>query len=308
MAALPCRWLVSKFKPVCEDVYILSPLNWYNLIMKKLLAGFIVVTVSLFLITPSVSAARPSGGTTTKTPLGIDVSWPQCGKKLPSGHAFAIVGVNGGLANTTNECLKEQLIWANKAVGGTPQEKVQLYVNTANPGGLNTESWPKMASPENPYVTCDGSDSLGCAWQYGWNRALEDARDRFAPAVAETSLVKDPAYYLWWLDVETENTWKLSGSTFDTQSNVVVLEGMTAYFKSIGARVGLYSTGQQWGQIAGNSVTSTSNLNKLINWRPGGANLVTARQACGATALTAGGSVVLTQFVSKNLDYNYSCI
>lgn len=260
------------------------------------------------MVTPSASAARPGGNAPVKTPLGVDVSWPQCGKQLPTNHAFGIVGVNGGLATTTNKCLKDQLVWADRAVGGTAQEKVQLYVNTANPGGLNTASWPKTATPENPYITCDGTDSLGCAWQYGWNRALEDVRDRFTPAVTQTSLNKNPAFYLWWLDVETENTWKLSGSTFDAQSNVAVLEGMTAYFKSISARVGLYATGPQWSQIVGNSVTSTSNLNGLANWRPGGANLSTAQQACSAAPLTTGGKVVLTQFVSKNLDYNYSCI
>ena len=46
--------------------------------------------------------------------------------------------------------------------------------------------------------------------------------------------------------METENTWQA-----DKAANVAVLEGMTAYFKRIGARVGLYSTGYQWGKIAG---------------------------------------------------------
>lgn len=266
-----------------------------------------------------MSAARPTkpggGGGGTSDPLGIDVSWPQCGKRLPNDKAFAIVGVNGGLANTTNECLAEQLVWGSKSLGGTNQELLQLYVNTANPGGLNTQSWPQSNVDSagnlapNPNGTCNGSDNVACAWQYGWNRAEEDVRIRFAPAVATTTGVdSNPANYIWWLDVETENTWKLGGTSFDYESNTAVLEGMTKYFESIGARVGLYSTASQWGQIVGNAVSSDSNLIGLDNWRPGGASLSTSKQACSASPLTNGGRVVMTQFVSKNLDYNYSCI
>ena len=248
-------------------------------------------------------AVKPASGGAKGTPLGNDVSWPQCGAQLPSTHAFGIVGVNGGLATTTNPCLKDQLIWASTAVGGTVQEKVQLYVNTANPGGLNTASWPKNnVDPEgkttvNPHGTCDGKDTLACAWQYGWNRAVQDVRERFQPEASLAGIDTSPAAYIWWLDVETENTWKLSGTAFDNQSNVAVLEGMTAYCKSVGARVGLYSTASQWNQIVGKAVSASSNLNGLNNWRPGGATLSTAKQACKALPLTPGGKVVLTQFV-----------
>lgn len=283
----------------------LASLFCYSEPMNKFLIYIIASFVSLFIITPAVFAAKPTAP--SKTPLGIDVSWPQCGRTLPTNHAFGIVGVNNGYANQTNPCLTTQLAWAQQAIGGTNQELVQLYVNTANPGGYNTPSWPTVATAPNPYA-CDGSDSVGCAWQYGWNRALEDAKERFEPAAVQAGLVKTSASeYIWWLDVETDNTWKLSGSSFDTQSNVAVLEGMTAYFRSIGARVGIYALGTQWKQIVGNAVTPESNLNGLPNWRPGGASLGTARDACNAVPLTLNGKVVLTQFVSKNLDYNYSC-
>jgi hypothetical protein len=282
--------------------------------MKRFTYLFTLLLSLTTLASAPVYAARPTGGTTTDTPLGIDVSWPQCGKKLPTNQAFGIVGVNGGLATTTNPCLKDQLIWANKSLGGTIQERLQLYVNTANPGGLNTQSWPNsnvdssgVLAP-NPYGTCDNSDSLACAWQYGWNRSLEDVKDRLLPAATLAGINTSPSSYIWWLDVETENTWKLSGSLFDHDSNVAVLEGMTSYFSSVNARVGLYSTGAQWTQIVGNSVSMSSNLIGLNNWRPGGASLSTAKQACTAAPLTTGGKVVLTQFISKNLDYNHSCI
>lgn len=274
-------------------------------IVLSLLFGF----TSALVVAPSVRAAKPvAGGGAPATPLGIDISYPQCGKPVPKTQAFGIVGVNGGLATTTNPCLKDQLVWASKSVGGTPQDKIQLYVNTANPGGLNTSSWPTSSTPENPHGICDGSDSMACAWQYGWNRAAEDVTNRFAPAATQAGIDTSSSAYTWWLDVETINTWKAPTSSFNTQSNTAVLEGMTAHFQSVGGTVGLYSTAYQWGQIVGSSVSTGSNLKGLKNWRPGGANLSTAKQACTAAPLTTNGTVVLTQFISKNLDYNYSCI
>src|SRR4051794_22516535 len=65
---------------------------------------------------------------------GNDISWPQCGRTLPTGQAFGIVGVNNGLANTTNPCLATELSWAGNSKGTTLQPKTALYVNTANPG------------------------------------------------------------------------------------------------------------------------------------------------------------------------------
>ena len=53
---------------------------------------------------------------------------------------------------------------------------------------------------------------------------------------------------------------------------------MTAYFGSIGAPVFLYSTGPQWGQIAG-SVPSTSPLAGLPSWLAGARSLSGAKRA-----------------------------
>ena len=84
---------------------------------------FIYVTLcALFFISliPITASARPdhAGGgnkpdkpkNNDSTAIGYDVSWPQCGKSLPSDHAFGIVGVNGGTAANTNPCLSDQLV------------------------------------------------------------------------------------------------------------------------------------------------------------------------------------------------------
>lgn len=194
-----------------------------------------VVTLGLVLLGGSAASAL----TASSSGPGIDVSWPQCGKTPAKHPAFAIVGVNYGLANTTNPCLASQLAWAKTAesLAGTAQPKVALYVNTANPGRQGSW-WPTSniydgVKVTNPYGNCALGSFKACSYMYGWAKASDDAKRRG---------VRNPQSYLWWLDVETENTWQA-----DKAANVAVLEGMTASFKKIGARVGLYSNAYQWG-------------------------------------------------------------
>lgn len=276
--------------------------------MKKL--SYIASSVALlssFIVTfaPATAlAARPDhaggghsgGGSTSSVLTGNDISWPQCGRKLPSGQAFGIVGVNGGLANTTNACLSDELAWAQSSTGGTGQAKAALYVNTANPGDIKDQitDWPSSGSSLK-YGTCSGANDQACAYQYGWQRAYEDAQLRG---------VSNPSTYKWWLDVETGNTW----STANLSNNVADLEGMVDYFQSLGAGVGLYSTAYQWQQIVGNAVTATSSLNGLDSWLAGAANLSDAQASCNLPSLTEGGLVSLTQYVSKRTDYDFSCV
>jgi len=128
---------------------------------------------------------------------------------------------------------------------------------------------------------------------YGYAKAYDDVHLRG---------VSNPSVYLWWLDVETDNSWSA-----DRQANRADLEGMTAYFQSIGARVGLYAGSSQWGQIVG-QVPAGSNLNSLPSWLAGARTLNGAKNNCASAPLTPGGRVTLTQFVSRGFDYDYSCI
>lgn len=283
------------------------------------------LTSVVFAAPPDKTGGKPggggSGGGSASQYVGYDVSWPQCGESLPTGP-FGIVGVNGGTASKPNPCLSEQLVWANTSTGGTNQDKVQVYVNTANPGMLLDdpqynvrETWPTNnidpagnVAP-NPHGECDGTNSLACSWQYGWNRSVEAAQSYFVPAAEAAGITPEPSAYKWWLDVETENSWQ---NDYDTspeayQKNVATLEGMTAYYHSLGARVGIYSTNYQWGVITNDAVGADSNLNGLDSWLAGARTLKGAQSNCTLPALT-GGEVVLTQYVSKGLDHNYSCI
>ncbi len=241
--------------------------------------------------------ALPAEAATQPGP-GNDVSWPQCGKALPKGQAFGIVGVNNGLANTTNPCLSTQLTWAGTSKGGTGQPLVALYVNTANPGASGSW-WPTSntyggTTVTNPYGDCNqGSYGPACSYMYGFAKAYDDANIRG---------VNNPSSYTWWLDVETGSSWST-----DTLANRADLEGMAAYYASIGARTGLYSTRSQWDQIVG-AVPSSSNLYALPSWLAGAKSLAVAGRKCSDTALTGGGQVSLTQYVSGGLDYDRSCV
>jgi hypothetical protein len=282
--------------------------------MKKLFAG-IITSFLIIAFAPSAVFAAKQAAPSAPELVGYDISWPQCGKKLPTGQAFGIVGVNGGNAATTNSCLASQLVWASKSTGSPSQAKVQLYVNTANPGEVISQitTWPTNNTDKsgfttaNPYNICTGANDRACSWQYGWNRAQEDAAERFAPAANSAKLDPTAGKYVWWLDVETMNTWQ-SGSAEALARNTAALEGMASYFQTSGAPVGLYSTAAQWGQIVGSSVSGTSNLNGLANWRPSGASLANAKANCSVAPLTTGGFNSLTQYIQQGLDKNHSCI
>lgn len=288
--------------------------------MKKLIALF-VLSFLLVSITPSVAfAAKPTapGGGGSPTPtvemVGYDVSYPQCGKSLPTDHYFGIVGVNGGNAATANSCLADQLVWASKAKTGSKQSKYQVYVNTANPGEVISQitTWPTSSTdsagniPTNPYGTCSGANDSACSWLYGWNRSIY-AEGVFMAAANSKRLNSNTTDYVWWLDVETMNTWQ-AGSNEALIRNTAAIEGFAKYYQSKNATVGLYSTAYQWGVITGNNVGLGGNLNRLANWRPSGASLANAKSNCSVAPLTPGGFISITQYVVKNLDHNHSCI
>jgi hypothetical protein len=250
--------------------------------------------------------AAPATASAARTTVGYDVSYPQCGSSLPRDRAFAVVGINGGLATKANPCLSTQLAWAWKSSGTVAaQPRAQVYLNTANPGEVRDQvtTWP--ATGTTPYGTCDGSNSEACSWQYGWERASNSVVAFFVPAARAAGVSAAPATYTWWLDVETTNTWQ-SGSSAALARNRATLEGMTTYLTSQGGRVGLYSTHYQWRQIVG-AVPADSDLAGRASWLAGATSLGGARSNCSKPALVPGGRVTLTQYVQGGWDRNHSC-
>lgn len=269
--------------------------------MKRLLrsaAAVVLAAAAAIIALPGTASAAP-------TTVGHDVSHPQCGTTLPTDRAFAVVGVNGGIATRPNPCLATQLAWASQSSGAVvTQPRAQLYLNTANPGELLTQvtTWPKTG--KTPYGTCAGTNSRACSWQYGWERAKNSVTNFFGPAAKTARLDTSPARYAWWLDVETGNTWQ-TGSTSALARNRATLEGMTDFLTSAGARVGVYSSSSQWRQVVG-TVPTTSTLAPLRSWLAGATTLNGAISNCATTPL-ARGPVVLAQYVSGGLDRDRSC-
>jgi hypothetical protein len=250
-------------------------------------------------VVPGIASAAP-------TTVGYDVSHPQCDTDLPRDRAFGIVGVNGGLSTRANPCLQEQLTWAWDSSGEVAdQPRAQVYLNTANPGQLLDQitTWPDGGS--TPYGSCDGSNSTACSWQYGWERAQNSVLSFFTPAARAARVASQPSRYVWWLDVETMNTWQ-AGSVDALARNRATLEGMAEYLVSRDAEVGLYSTGQQWSQIVG-VVEDDSILAELDSWLAGSMTAAQAEAACEKGPLVPDGEVVLSQYVRDELDRDTSC-
>ncbi|MDP9117833.1 MAG: hypothetical protein M3O28_11370 [Actinomycetota bacterium] len=265
--------------------------------MRNVVLGavFLVVVVGSVVGPGAASAAGRTPAAATSPSVGNDVSWPQCGKPLPSRHAFGVVGVNGGKASNFNSCFTAEWTWAKRSTGTTSQMPTQLYVNTGNPGDVlaqyNVTDWPTSSIAPDPYGACAGTwtDSLACSWEYGYERAT-----------ADTAFVGSGSG-AWWLDIETSNSW-----TSDRAKNQASLEGMVYALQHSGAQVGIYASSGSWSTIFGAVVSSTP-LYSLREWRPGATTLSRAISNCSLAPFEGNGRVVLTQYVSTNLDYDHSC-
>jgi hypothetical protein len=253
--------------------------------------------------TPSLAASSPpqvsSAAPATAVPVvnlldGYDISFPQCGKPLPSTFAFTILGVNNGRAYDYNPCLSSLMNWA---LSGTPissqQPRLSFYLNIDNPGPDDPQAhWP-AAGVSQPRA-CDGSASLDCAYDYGW----------YAAQAAMTNAGGHATTAPWWLDVETTNAW-----SEDVASNAAVVQGVVALLKNAGVpSVGVYSSPRQWGQITG-ATTPDSPLNRpfasLYNWLARAHSADEAPTLCSRTF--TGGQVKLVQYSGGGFDADYAC-
>ena len=248
------------------------------------------------LVTGTATAAD-AATTRTTTATGYDVSYPQCGSALPDRQDIAVVGVNAGTGTTTNPCLADQLTWGDAVTADGSVLRADVYVNTANPGHLG-DWWPTAdmalsgAPVVNPRGRCAGAENAACAYVYGYSVGLDDVRNRG---------VTDPAARMWWLDVETMNSW-----SWNRQANLAVLEGMAAAIRAGGGDVGIYSTQRQWNIIIGDSTPSVS-LAGTPSWIAGATTRDGALRSCDADPLTPNGTVRMVQWVEHGIDHDVSC-
>lgn len=204
--------------------------------------------------------------------VGVDASWPNCSAQPPAHAAFGVVGVTDGADYSQNPCLAQEASWFHS---------LSLYTNT---------DWYDKSShinPTSPKVCANGDENC-LAYNYGYNAALDALNYANSQNVHAS---------MWWLDVETGNTWNTNTTqnqnSLQGEYDALLANGVTA--------VGVYSTTAQWATITG------SWLNQWPNW--GATSVTTAAQAapfCSGHQFT-GGPTYLIQFTGT-LDQDYACL
>ena len=244
-------------------------------------AAVLVFVVAGSPVSAASAVPAPAGAS------GYDISYPQCPSNFPTGGSFGIVGVNNGLPWSTNPCLSAEYTWAQAL-----PYAAALYINTANPGPISTH-W-NLPGPRNCVHPKSYSDT-GCAYNYGWNAALQSF------LAASTALPGTTAKSLgWWLDVELANSWS---GTFS--ANAADIQGSIDYLRaqSVSA-VGIYSTSYQWGQITGGYIVPAP---APPDWVPGASSVAEAASFCDPSHSFSGGPVQLTQYPYNGFDADYVC-
>jgi hypothetical protein len=224
--------------------------------------------------------AAAAGTASASGRYGNDISWPQCGGAYPSNAGFGVVGVSDGIPYSQNPCLASEWRWA-AGRSGTPA----FYMNLSNPGSSSTH-W----NQGGPKACSGASNDAGCAYDYGWNAAA--AALSYATAQSSSSAATG---HVWWLDIETANTW-----SSDKSLNLSDVKGALAYLKQHTSKaVGVYSTSYQWGVITGGAQLAAP------VWAAGASSAASAPSMCG-TGFT-GRPVKLVQFPDGNYDGDYRC-
>lgn len=224
-----------------------------------------VITAVAFVALIIIALASQPKGADYRQKI-VDVSWPNCGASNSDVFAAGIIGVTGGLTFRANPCAGEEAGWFSHYA---------VYLNTGYPGrerGQKYKSWPRR---------CSSMDSSCLAYNYGYNAALY--------AVNQASLHNVHAN-LWWLDVETENSW-----TDNFLVNRQFVRGAVAAIRQNvwSAEVGIYSSRTQWNELMGPW------RNKLpVWWATGATKQAEAARFCREKSFT-GGQVWLSQYTIK---------
>lgn len=231
------------------------------------------------------TASASGYGYYTSGSTGYDISYPQCSSSsLPTGF-FGIIGTTGGRAFTANSCLASEYAWAQSGTTTAPS----LYMNLNYPVGSTAS-----AGQTGPSGSCARSNKACYAYNYGYNAAAY----AFARGASST---------MWWLDIETGNSWSKTQSLNDD-----VIEGAVDYIQQHGATAGIYSTASMWTTIAGKSfqpgtmpVPGGVQVGTFVaaNWVPGGSS----SSCTGVAPLYTNGQVWLAQYNSSPYDADYAC-
>ncbi len=233
------------------------------------------ILISLFVTSICVGLFSATSFALPQNPLdriGSDVSWPNCGATPPNTN-WGIIGVTDGLVFSGNPCVHQEASWFNY---------YGLYMNTGYPGLSYAKKYALYP------LNCSSHNKLCLAYNFGYNAGT------FALKYASLEEVHSN---IWWLDVETVNSW-----TSSTSQNRAALEGMYNAIRAntLLTTIGFYSDKTQWSVITGKWQNTTP------NWvATGSSELSDAVSACVGQNFT-GGPTLLTQY-TQGLDKDYTC-
>lgn len=195
---------------------------------------------------------------------GYDASYPQCSTDRPPSLAtFALIGVNSGKSFSTNPCLSR--LWRE-----APTARA-LYVNS----GLNPGNYPKASADcQELGRRVLGAEEEQRAYAIGCGEAV------YSVAAASAAGANNPE--MWWVDVESSNSW----SDQDLNLNRYSLQGEVDQLLALGRPVGIYSTFRDWATITGYWTPNVA----LANWVAGSA----PADVCGSPGFS-GAPVWLAQ-------------
>lgn len=249
----------------------------------------------------AAAATLASDGIYPANGSGYDVSWPQCSGSgtitLPTINpttGFAIVGATNGKSYNANPCLAAEVTWANSA-----PIPATLYMNVNGPS--SSTAYRGDTGPAGSCSTRYSTKNYCIAYNYGANAA------QYALNAIASAGIAAPA--IWWLDIETSNTWSKS-----TTANDYTLEGAVDYIQQhSSATIGVYSTAYQWGVIAGKSFqpgtlavpTGPSAGQHLAT--PVSANWLAGQSTCTGATIFPGGVEWLAQVGSSPIDQDAVC-
>lgn len=245
----------------------------------RLIQGIVAALAVLGLLATMASGAGAAGIYTSGW-TGHDISWPQCGVAYPTPNFYllGVVGVTSGHAFRNNPCFAGEYAWAT----GTAMAPEAVYLNLNE--DLGTTS---LYGDTGPYGACREGERCH-ALNYGYNAAW--SAYTYAAAQAPSF-----ATTLWWLDIETENSW----AEEDLGRNRAVIEGAVRFLKEErGFAVGVYSTPAMWREITGGWTVG------LPVWAAGGEK-ANPQARCGVGF--TGGPVWLVQYADGDYDGDYAC-
>ena len=243
-------------------------MRWSRPFKTTFVAGSIVTGLALGASGVASSTDPYASGST-----GYDVSYPQCPGTVAPAGTFAIVGVNGGRPFTQNSCLSTEYAVAPKSPAPS------LYINTGYSGAYRKSISTNCSSLSRGV---SGTSQEQQAWAIGCTEA--EASLAYASRQGATSVA------MWWLDVETGNSWSTSNLTL----NQYTIQGAVTRMAHSGLPVGVYSTASMWNAITGGNFTPTG---LAADWVAAG--------SC-STPFTKS-PVWLVQSVVGGVDRDYAC-